>query len=262
MYCFCSNKTNFSRNNKTILNDISLSIFNGEVLCLLGANGSGKSTFLSILAGELEARGAVTINGHALEKIGVKQQACYRAVVPQKPSLEFDLEVSEVVAMGAYPFPNLKKNEIDILCNEAMDKAKIDFLSKRRYMELSGGEQQRVHYARAILQLLGGLHSRKESSYLLLDEPTSSLDPLHQHTLLNSVNELSKNHNIGVLTVLHDVNLAALYSDRIALLSQGEILSYGTPFEVLTPDNLDKVYGISAHVMTHPKCNKPLVIFG
>src|SRR5699024_5833518 len=131
-----------------------------------------------------------------------------------------------------------------------------------RYLALSGGEQQRVHYARAILQLLSGFHTKQQPRYLLLDEPTASLDPLHQHTLLNSVRGLAQTHELGVLVVLHDVNLAALYSDRIALLSQGQILDCNTPCQVLTPKNLYQVYGIKAHVMSHPEHNKPLVIFG
>jgi len=262
MSTFYSNNTFFSRRNHAILRGITLSLHAGEVLSLLGANGAGKSTFLSALAGELDASHTISLNGQTLATMEPKRQARTRSILPQKPGLAFDLEVSEVVAMGTYPFPDLKKNEINNLCSAAMMKADISTLAKRRYLELSGGEQQRVHYARAILQLLSGFYIKQQPRYLLLDEPTASLDPLHQHTLLNSVRDLAQSHQLGVLVVLHDVNLAALYSDRIALLSQGKILDCGTPCQVLTPENLYHVYGIKAHIMVHPERNKPLVIFG
>lgn len=164
--------------------------------------------------------------------------------------------------MGAYPYPELEQHTLDELCAEALLLAEVTELSHRRYLELSGGEQQRVHYARAVLQVLSSIHYTHDHCYFLLDEPTSSLDPLHQHRLLGSVRKLAKEHRLGVLVILHDVNLAAQFSDRIALLSQGQILACDTPATVLTVENLKEVYGMEAHIMPHPKTpHAPLVVF-
>lgn len=263
MHTFSSHNTHLWRQNKPVLRGISLSLQNGEVISLLGANGAGKSTFLSALAGELDAKESITLNGKSLTTMSPSLQARTRAILPQKPGLAFDLEVNEIVAMGAYPFPELSTSQISELTAMAMHRADVSALAGRRYLGLSGGEQQRVHYARAVLQLLSGFQVQNQPRYLLLDEPTASLDPLHQHAILNSVRSLAQSHRLGVLIVLHDVNLAALYSDRIALLSNGQIFACNTPDEVLTPENLYHVYGITAHIMRHPQHDsKPLVVFG
>ena len=269
---------NIERQHKRVLHDVSLSLQAGEILSLLGANGAGKSTFLSVLAGELNAGrpgrpdlkdsdGAplpvVAINGRRLETLCSMQQARTRSVLPQKSGLAFDFNVTEVVAMGAYPYPELTHADTHRLGEQAMQHADVMELAERRYLELSGGEQQRVHYARAILQVLGGIHLAPASRYILLDEPTSSLDPLHQHALLHSARELARTHDLGVLVILHDVNLAALFSDRIALLSNGRVLACDTPKKVLTAENLHLVYGVQACIMAHPRHpDKPLVVFG
>lgn len=261
-----------SRRKKRILNKLTLALQAGEVLSLLGANGAGKSTFLSALAGELNPSDAdnslahqamITLNKQPLPSMTSLQQARVRSVLPQKSGLAFDFEVSEVVAMGAYPYPELEPHTLDELCAEALVLAEVTELRHRRYLELSGGEQQRVHYARAVLQVLSGIHHAHDQCYFLLDEPTSSLDPLHQHRLLCSVRKLARAHRLGILVILHDVNLAAQFSDRIALLSQGQILACDTPAKVLTVDNLREVYGMEAHIMPHPKTPyAPLVVFG
>ena len=275
---FSAEHLNIHRHHKHVLRDVSLSLQTGEILSLLGANGAGKSTFLSALAGELGIQEAphrcqsdedskhapaLILNGLGLDSMCSMQQARLRSVLPQKSGLAFDFVVSEVVAMGAYPYPELAHAEIRRLCDQAMLHADVAELTQRRYMELSGGEQQRVHYARAILQVLSGIHLAPDSRYILLDEPTSSLDPLHQHALLSSVRALARSHNLGVLVILHDVNLAALFSDRIALLSDGQVLACDCPQNVLTAENLRRVYGVDACIMAHPRhTDKPLVVFG
>lgn len=274
---FSAEHLDINRHHKHVLRDVSLCLQTGEILSLLGANGAGKSTFLSALAGELSIQEVphrcqpdndkhttgLTLNGLVLDSMCSVQQARLRSVLPQKSELTFDFIVSEVIAMGAYPYPELAHTEIRRLCDQAMLHADIADLAQRRYLELSGGEQQRVHYARAILQVLCGIHLAPDNRYILLDEPTSSLDPLHQHALLSSVRTLTRSHNLGVLVILHDVNLAALFSDRIALLSDGQVLACDRPQNVLTAENLHRVYGVNACIMTHPRhADKPLVVFG
>jgi len=258
-----------SRGRRPVLGGATLQVRPGEVVALLGANGAGKSTLLSVLAGELRGEAAVhgkrgvMLNGCDLAKLDVAAQARSRTVLPQKPSLAFDLDVTEVVAMGAYPFPGLSQDDIDILSRRVLDKADISHLAARRYLELSGGEQQRVQFARVMLQILAERQADPRGRYMLLDEPTASLDPQHQQLLLGVVRELALTGRIGVVLVIHDVNLAALWSDRIALLSDGVVVACDTPENVLTPESLRRVYGVAVHVMAHPRQpGKPLVVFG
>jgi len=263
-----ANAITVQRRRRTILRQASLGLEPGQVLGLLGANGAGKSTFLSVLASELRldaARhdpGAVTINGVALATLSAAALARSRAVLPQKPGLAFDLDVRDVVGMGAYPFPELTVRDVDVLVDHVLDVADIVHLSQRRYLELSGGEQQRVQFARVVLQVLANRDADPKARFMLLDEPTASLDPLHQQGLLRAVVALARRERVGVLIILHDVNLAARYSDRIALLSQAGIVACGSPAQVLTEQNIKLVYGVDAHVMAHPRLSdRPLVVF-
>ncbi|CAM5546944.1 heme ABC transporter ATP-binding protein [Eoetvoesiella caeni] len=257
------------RRQRPVLRRTSLHIRAGEVVSLLGANGAGKSTFLSVLAAELKLDPAlhgedpVLLNGQNLSGLSPAQQARSRAVLPQKPGLAFDLQVSEVAAMGAYPFAALPASEVDGLVEQSLEKAGIPHLGQRRYLELSGGEQQRVQFARVLVQILAQRQSDPLGRYMLLDEPTASLDPLHQQGLLQTARSLARAERIGVLVILHDINLAACWSDRIALLSQGEILACDTPSRVLTQENLKQVYGVEVDIMPHPRrAGRPLVVFG
>ncbi|MBP6018668.1 MAG: heme ABC transporter ATP-binding protein [Burkholderiaceae bacterium] len=260
---------NVQRGHRDVLSGVSLDIRVGEVLSLLGANGAGKSTLMGVLGAELKLdasvheQDAVVLNGTALSALSAAQQARSRAILPQKPGLAFDLHVSEVVAMGAYPFGGLSSAQVDGLVDVSLSRADITELGQRRYLELSGGEQQRVQFARVTLQILAERQADPSGRYLLLDEPTASLDPLHQQGLLKTVRELARTQDVGVLVILHDINLAACWSDRIALLSQGKIFACDTPSRVLTSANLKQVYGVDVHVMAHPRQpDKPLVVFG
>lgn len=257
------------RSGNVVLDGVSLVIRPGEMTALLGANGAGKSTFMSVLADEIRldytfnAADAVTLNHCSLPSMKAASQARSRAVLPQKPGLSFDLDVSEVVSMGAYPFSELADHDVAHLCVTVLEKVGLSGLAGRRYPQLSGGEQQRVHFARVLLQILASRASDPHGRYLLLDEPTSSLDPLHQHVLLQTVSDLARDEHIGVLCIVHDVNLAACWSDRIALLEGGTLFACGTPAHVLTPSNLKRVYGVDVHVMPHPlRAGTPLVVFG
>ena len=256
------------RGGKRVLEDVSIDLYPGEVLGILGANGAGKSTLLSTLAGELpidpalHLRCPVTVNGRDIVRLSVAELACLRAVLPQKPELAFDLNVDEVVSMGLYPFPQLSREACRALLDKAIAQADIGLLWDRRYLELSGGEQQRVQFARTLAQLLAAIQAGGQSCYLLLDEPSSSLDPAHQHGLLRAARQAASDAGAGVLVVLHDVNLAALYCDRLALMVDGGILACGPPADVLLPGPLQRVYGAVAHVQAHPvHAQLPLVVF-
>jgi len=241
-----------SRNGARLLSGVSLAIEPGRVLGLLGANGAGKSTLLAALAGELAPdSGRIEMNGTALSGMPARRQARQRAVLPQTPSLTFDLGVREVVAMGAYPFPELDPVQVQALTDAALAMAGVPQLAARRYPELSGGEQQRVQFARVLAQCQA-LYDRQAPRYMLLDEPISSLDPKHQIELLDTTATLAHDHGVGVLVVLHDINLAARWCDRIVMLGGGTVAADGPPATVLTPAILRRVYDIEADVLPHP----------
>jgi len=165
-----------------------------------------------------------------------------------------NVRVEEVVAMGRMPHGTGQRRDAEIV-QAALQAADAWHLVARSYLALSGGERQRVHLARVLAQLWPG----EEGSILLLDEPTSMLDPLHQHTTLEAVRRFADS-GAAVLVILHDLNLAARYCDRILLLEQGRCHAFASPEEVLTPTALRAVYGLDVLVQAHPERGHPLII--
>ena len=267
------------RGERQILTDIDLSLPAGQVIGVLGANGAGKSTLLAALAGELSPSvGSVTLNGRLLSAWPAVELASCRAVLPQSPSLQFDLPVATVIGMGAYPHARHSRTgahptnrhdtaqaamaEDQRILQRVLVLADVQDLYERRYRRLSGGEQQRVHLARVLYQLLLARHGNDEYRVLMLDEPTASLDPRHQLQLLSAVYTLAHEENVAALVIVHDLNLAAGCCDRLLLLGQGRVAACGTPAQVLTPDTLRQVYGVEATVLPHPnQPGRPLVVF-
>ena len=267
------------RGERQILSDIDLSLPAGQVIGVLGANGAGKSTLLAALAGELSPSvGSVTLNGRLLSAWPAVELASCRAVLPQSPSLQFDLPVATVIGMGAYPHARHARigaprtdsrdtaqaaiAEDQRILQRVLALADVQGLYGRRYRLLSGGEQQRVHLARVLYQLLLARHGNDEYRVLMLDEPTASLDPRHQLQLLSAVYTLAHEENVAALVIVHDLNLAAGCCDRLLLLGQGCVAACGTPAQVLTPDTLRQVYGVEATVLPHPnQPGRPLVVF-
>jgi len=238
-----------------VLSDIDLQLRPGEVLGVLGPNGAGKSTLLAALTGELPASaGQVTLEQRALDEWSGPERARRLAVLPQSSSLNFAFRVEEVVAMGRLPHDSGRVRDAQIV-QEALHAADAAHLAGRSYLALSGGERQRVHLARVLAQLWPG----GEGQILLLDEPTSMLDPLHQHTCLQAVCRLAES-GAAVLVILHDLNLAARYCDRLLLLEQGRAHALGTPAEVLRAEPLQAVFGLEVLVQTHPERGHPLIV--
>ena len=243
------------RGSSTVLSEVDLHLRAGRVTGVLGANGAGKSTLLSALCGELPmTSGEVLLNNRRLEDWPDQQRAQYLAVLPQHSTLNFGFRVEEVVGMGRLPYSTGRQIDEQIV-RAALVAADSEHLLGRNYLQLSGGERQRVHLARVLAQLWPG----GKGQVLLLDEPTSMLDPLHQHSILQAVRVFAERGG-AVLVIVHDLNLAARYCDDLLLLNKGRVFASGSPDEVLRADSLGAVFGLEVLIQKHPERNHPLII--
>ncbi|MBF6030775.1 heme ABC transporter ATP-binding protein [Pseudomonas sp. P115] len=243
------------RGHKTVLADVTLDLLPGEVLGVLGPNGAGKSTLLGALCGELSAaHGKVWLDQRELSEWSGAQRAQRLAVLPQTSTLDFAFRVEEVVGMGRLPHQTGRARDDEIIA-AALQAADVGHLNGRSYLALSGGERQRVHLARVLAQLWPG----ETGQTLLLDEPTSMLDPLHQHTTLQAIRTFA-DRGAAVMVILHDLNLAARYCDRILLLEEGRPHALDTPAQVMRPEPLKAVFGLDVLVQPHPERGHPLII--
>jgi iron complex transport system permease protein len=237
-----------------ILHNINLEVRAGEVVALLGPNGAGKSTLLNLAAGKLQPQtGEIFLREQLLAEFSRRAIAQQIALVAQASDLHFPLTALEYVLAGRFAntagigFDTPADIEIALQSLAATDTAQF---AARSFNQLSSGEKQRVVLARALAQ---------QPHLLLLDEPTANLDLAHQIALLKLVAQLTHKHRLGALFVTHEINLAAEFADRIALLKDGKILACGTPNEVMTAELLQQVFNASLLVTTHPHSGKPLI---
>ena len=236
------------------LKSVSLRIKRGEFFGIIGPNGSGKTTLLRSLAGTIiPDRGTIRILGRDIASYSRRDLARTMALVPQLPDQDFTFTVREVVLMGRSPHLGLlgleSQRDHDI-ARRSMEATRIEHLAGRRMHQLSGGEKQRVMIARALTQ---------DPAIMLLDEPTSSLDLAHQIRIMDLLERLKKELEITVVMVAHDLNLAALYGDRLLLLRDGQADQTGPPSEVLTFDNLERAFGCVLLVDESPVDGLPRV---
>ncbi len=247
-----------------VLTGVSLEVNSGELLALIGPNGAGKSTLVRAASGVIPVdAGRVHCSDpyhpqQSLDLLVVPpiQRARCLAVVPQTASLPPAFTVWETILMGRTPHLNFLgqlSGRDEEICRQALQKVDALSLADRRVGELSGGEQQRVLLARALAQ---------STPVLLLDEPTSNLDLHYQVSFLETVRTLACRDNLAVLVALHDLNLAAQYADRVALLVEGRLMASGTPAQVLTPQWLSQAYHLPVQVIPHPFAEVPLVLPG
>jgi iron complex transport system ATP-binding protein len=250
-----ASQVSVSYGQKQVLREVSLSLAPGEMVGLIGPNGSGKSTLVRAFSRVIPLRaGCVSIGGRNLVTLSRSEAARYIAVVPQNPTLPEAFTVLEVVMMGRTPHLSLLRSESrqDLLVvRRAMELTETWALAERRIEQLSGGERQRVVLARALAQ---------EPQVLLLDEPTAHLDINYQVALLDLVRELKEEQGLGVLLVLHDLNLAAQYCERLLLLHHGQVFAEGHPQEVITEANIRAVYGAQVHILPHPLNQLPATL--
>ncbi|MBW7984097.1 heme ABC transporter ATP-binding protein [Enterobacillus tribolii] len=244
----------YSPGGRPLIKQVSLTLRSGELVAIIGPNGAGKSTLMRLLTGyQTPDSGECRLLGKPLADWAPARLAKVRAVMRQHSTLAFPFSVREVVTMGRSPHgPGAQANAVE----RVMAQTGCTPLAERDYRTLSGGEQQRVQLTRALAQLW---QPEPGPRWLFLDEPTSALDLYHQQKTLRLMHELTRREPLSVCCILHDLNLAALYADRIILLHQGELVARGTPADVLNTDTLRHWYHADLDVLPHPQSGIPQV---
>ena len=225
-----------------IVKDISIEIMPGELLTVLGPNGSGKSTLLKLISGDITpTKGEIFIDSEPLKTISIKRRALKRSVMSQSQQIMYDFSVEDIIRMG---WLNDLKNKSNFnflnILKDISSECEISHLLNRSINNLSGGEQRRVHFARALIQLKNDLNNQ-DNKYMLLDEPTANLDISYELNLIKILKKEVSN-GIGVFLILHDLNLALNFSDKIALLKEGRLVEFGQPMRIFNDKTLSEIY--------------------
>jgi iron complex transport system ATP-binding protein len=254
---------------KKILDDVSLEINAGEVIALVGANGAGKSTLLKAMCSDVKcAGGEIRLDDRRLSDWNHQELARKRSVLSQNTTLNFPFTAREVALLGRNPHVRRRESYRDWeIVDEALASVEAAHLAEQSFPTLSGGEQQRVHMARILAQIWDQPKTGA-ARYLLLDEPVSNLDLTHQHLTLQVARRFSR-ESTGVLIVLHDLNLAANYADRICLMKNGRIIESGTPTETLTTANIKTIFNFDVSILEYgglplivPRIGEPIKAIG
>ncbi|RCV86400.1 ATP-binding cassette domain-containing protein [Billgrantia montanilacus] len=218
----------------------------GELLAIVGPNGAGKSTLLSLLSGFRTSQlGVVTLDGRTIEAWTPATLASRRALVAQQEPMGFDWSVRDMVALGSDPEP--------ALVEQLLADLELVSLADRSVLRLSGGERQRVMVARGLCQLMARRHDgAPDGGLLLLDEPTSALDIGQQQRLMRRLRQLARQQHMAIVCVLHELNLAGTYADRVWLMEEGQRIAGGPPEEVLEPEDLARIYRAELQALARP----------
>jgi iron complex transport system ATP-binding protein len=241
---------------KTLLDGVSLSLAAGETAALVGPNGAGKSTLLRVLSGDLVPRtGVVSLKGRAVASYGPRALAGHRAVLSQSIGVTFPFTVAEIVRMGA---GDRRGQQVDDLVDAALAEVDLSDFHERVITTLSGGEQQRAHLARVLVQLACG-EAANGPGLLLLDEPTAALDLRHQLDVIAATRARAA-HGTTVIAILHDLNLAVLLARRIVVLDHGRIDADGPPDATITDAVLERVFGVAQAVGSVPASGMPFIL--
>ena len=254
-----ANHINYKHKEFFILNEVEITLNYGEFLVIVGPNGAGKSSLLSILANEVkQGKQEILFKNKPISDWEVRELSMHKAKFSQHNSNEIPLQVKDVVMMGRYPYFDSQPRKEDF---DAMDKhmkeTDVYHLKDRDYNTLSGGEKQRVHLSRVMAQV----ENEIEKKLIFLDEPLNNLDVKHQYKALEIIKKFTQNENSAIV-VLHDLNLAAQFADKILLMKSGKVCAYGTPEEVFTAENITEAYNFPCTICPHPVNANPMIIFG
>ncbi len=253
-------KIDYKSKNHKIIHSVNISVDYGEFLAIVGPNGAGKSSLLNILANEIqtENKQEIFFKDKILSDWKIEELSKHKAKFSQHNSQDIPLLVKDVVMMGRYPYFNSQPRKEDVQSSEkVMNETDVIHLQNREYNSLSGGEKQRVHLARVLAQL----DNEIAHCLLFLDEPLNNLDVKYQYKTLELIkNFTQKNHT--AIVVLHDLNLAARFADKILLMESGKVLSYGTPEKVFTAEAISKAYNFPCTICKHPLDENPMILFG
>ncbi|MEH7177877.1 ATP-binding cassette domain-containing protein [Neobacillus vireti] len=242
--------------NSPVINGLNLEIKKGEFFALLGPNGSGKTTLFKLITGQLPTiSGKVSICGKEISSLSKLEKARKMAVLTQEVQVSFDYTVEEIISLGRYPhqkgiFKQLSKEDRKVI-EEVMEVTQISDFRNTQFRRISGGEKQRVLLAKALAQ---------EPEILLLDEPTNHLDIKHTFHMLNLLKERQQKTGLTIFAILHDLNVASLYADRIALLHNGSFLEVGDVDLLRKEDQLNTVYEVKVKSQSHPTVPKPQLL--
>ena len=238
--------------NRQILKDVSLEINEGEIVSVIGPNGAGKSTLLNVLTGDINPdSGEISYDNKQLKQISIQERAFTRSVMSQMQTLVFNFSVKDVIEMGWLQRGNSDfSNNFSMAFKNVTKECNVHNLIHRKFNSLSGGEQRRVHFARTLLQLWRPSESN-DPRYLLLDEPTANLD-LSSEMLLMNILKKRTSLNVGILVILHDLNLASHFADKIAIIKDGEIMAFGEPEKIMEDAFLTSIYEVPIKVKHDP----------
>jgi len=230
---------------KTLLDQVSVNFEPGKLNLIIGPNGAGKSTLVKALCNQIHPEtGMISLGNKSIKEYTALKLGQIRSVLSQNIDLTFPLNVWEVVMMGRYPHFNVKPAKLDEqACEDAMRFFDVLDFAERNYMTLSGGEKQRVHFARVMAQIWYPV--KGSCRYLIMDEPLTFLDVYYQYQFMHKVVEILQADDIVVVGVVHDLNLAARFADKLILINHGKILSEGTKEEVLTTENIKTAYRLT-----------------
>jgi len=238
-----------------LVDSVSCELSAGEILGIIGPNGAGKSSLLKALVGDWAYQGRLDIVGISADPV---LRARQMAVLPQFSLLNFPYRAEEVVSLGRIPHKSGSKRDAEII-DQALKMMDIGFLKDRLYTQLSGGEKRRVQLARVFAQIWDQNDAENGLRLLILDEPTTALDLGHQQALMSAIQAFARK-GVAVVMVLHDVNLAARYVDKVLALLCSQVVAYGSPEDVITQDNIQRLYDVDIEILKHPKDNTPIVV--
>lgn len=252
-------KISYAHRQFRILDQVEFSVKKGELLVIIGPNGAGKSTLLKVLAKEnTKAEDEVYLKNKRLSEWSDRDLAFNKAKFSQENNPDIGLLVKDIVLMGRYPYFHSAPHKEDMeIVDKMMNDTDVFLLRERNYNSLSGGEKQRVHLARVMAQL----HNDVESKLAFFDEPLNNLDIRYQHQILEKIQSFTRQGNSAIL-VLHDLNLAAEFADKVLLLKQGKVVAHGVPDEIFTEEIIRKAYDFPCAICSNPVTKCPMIIFG